>query len=96
MAEKRKLAVFTPTTGGEVDNSDLDQGRILQSGVGLKEGEMQALDAIGKELGGIARNALMRYAVRRLIIDYRAGRLNLEAFVTTPPEPKKTLEMPSE
>lgn len=97
MADKPRLNVFSKTdqTAPErapVDLSDLDSGNIRQSGVGLRDGEIQALDAIGGELGGVSRNALIRYAVRLLIHEYRAGRLDLAAHVVTPPPPKKRLK----
>jgi metal-responsive CopG/Arc/MetJ family transcriptional regulator len=75
-----------------VDLADLEEGNIKQSGVGLRAGEIKALDAIGAELGGVARNALIRYAVRLLIHEYRAGRLDLAGDVEAPPPPKKRLK----
>lgn len=100
MAEKPKLDIFSKTTtetdqvSKPVDLSDLEDGIIRQTGVGLRTGEIEALDAIGSDLGGVSRNALIRYGVRLLIREYRAGRLNLEGDVETPPIPKKRLRMP--
>jgi hypothetical protein len=51
-------------------------GRTLSVGVGLKESEVDLLDAIAGELG-IARNALLRYLVRYGLAQYRAGRLDV-------------------
>jgi hypothetical protein len=51
-------------------------GRTLSVGVGLKESEVDLLDAIASELG-IARNALLRYLVRYGLAQYRAGRLEV-------------------
>lgn len=51
-------------------------GRTLSIGVGLKESEVDLLDAIAGELG-IARNALLRYLVRYGLAQYRAGRLEI-------------------
>jgi len=51
-------------------------GRTLSVGVGLKESEVDMLDAIAAELG-IARNALLRYLVRFGLSEYRAGRLEV-------------------
>lgn len=51
-------------------------GRTLSVGVGLKESEVDLLDAIAGELG-IARNALLRYLVRYGLAQYRAGRLEV-------------------
>jgi hypothetical protein len=74
----------------EVDNSDLEQGLIRPSGVGLREGEIMALDAIAQHYE-ISRNAILRLAARRLIMDFRAGRLDIESMITTPATPKKRL-----
>ena len=51
-------------------------GRTLSVGVGLKESEVDLLDAIAAELG-IARNALLRYLVRYGLSQYRSGRLEV-------------------
>jgi len=51
-------------------------GRTLSIGVGLKESEVDLLDAIAGELG-IARNALLRYLVRFGLGEYRSGRLDI-------------------
>lgn len=98
MADKPKLSVFSRTeattpAGAPIDLSDLDNGNIRQTGVGLRQGEMDALEQIGAELGGVSRNALLRYAARLLIHEYRAGRLDLAGNVETPPPPKKRLKM---
>jgi hypothetical protein len=73
-----------PGEGGKVETSDLDAGNITATGVGLREGEIAALDAIGARVGElldterVARNALIRIAVRRLIVAHRAGEITLE------------------
>lgn len=80
------------------DNSDLDEGRITANGVGLTVGELDALDHIG-EVHDLARNAILRFAVRRLILDWRAGRLDLAELTKRKKrrrEPKNRLEMPRE
>jgi hypothetical protein len=51
-------------------------GRTLSVGVGLKQSEVDLLDAIATELG-IARNALLRYLVRYGLAQYRSGRLEV-------------------
>ncbi len=51
-------------------------GRTLSVGVGLKESEVDLLDAIAGELG-IARNALLRYLVRYGLAQFRSGRLEV-------------------
>jgi hypothetical protein len=101
----KDLEVFggkKPKQPQEVDNSDLDAGNIKSTGVGLREGEIAALEAIGAELGDhmqaepVARNAITRIAIRRMIQDYRAGRLTLEelaAYFDRPEKPQPRLRM---
>lgn len=85
------LSGHKPEPGSNtVDNSDLENGLIRPSGVGLREGEIMALDAIAQHYE-ISRNSLLRLAARRLIMAYRAGELDLTDMITTPPTPKKRL-----
>lgn len=51
--------------------------RTLPVGVGLKASELAKLDAIAAELG-IARNALLRFAVAHFLQDYKAGRVTVD------------------
>ncbi|HHX45648.1 MAG TPA: hypothetical protein GX714_16955 [Chloroflexi bacterium] len=64
-------------------------GRTLSVGVGLKESEVDMLDAIAGDLG-IARNALLRYLVRYGLAQYRAGYLD----VPVRREERYRIEMP--
>ena len=73
------------------DNSDLDEGRIISSGVGITEGELDALDVI-KAQYETTRNALMHLAIRHFIEDVRAGRFDLEAEFEDPEKPKRRLK----
>jgi hypothetical protein len=73
------------------DNSDINQGNIKPVGVGLTIGEIGAIDAIGAE-NELTRNALLRFAIRRFIIEYRKGDINLET--EAPPPPKRKLIQP--
>lgn len=78
------------------DNSDLDSGTVRASGVGLRDGEIKALDAMASKYD-MARNQLIRLAVRRLLLDYRAGKLDLEGMAEDKPpkrEPKRKIRMP--
>ncbi len=84
------FAKTEPAQGGDL--ADLDAGRIRPTGVGLKEGEIAALDALGQELGGISRNALIRFAVRYLIAQTRAGEIDLGQYAQAPEKPKKSLK----
>ena len=74
------------------ENGDLDEGNIRPVGVGLTAGEVSALDEIAHDLG-IARNAVLRYAVRDFIKRYRTGEITLADKVQAPPSPKKKLAM---
>ena len=84
------------------DLSDLDRGNIQPTGVGLRQGEIDALDAIGKILGKtlmsgpVARNALIRIAARRLIAEYRAGKVDLLHYFRKPEKPRPTLKFTGE
>lgn len=55
---------------GQPPAEDVD--RTLPVGVGIKQSELRELDRIARELG-IARNALMRWALRDFLARYRAG-----------------------
>jgi hypothetical protein len=79
--------------GRPIDNSDLDNGNVRPLGVGLRAGEVAALDQIANQYG-VARNALLRFAVRYFLLQFRAGRVDLIGQVETPPPPKKKLTMP--
>lgn len=81
-----------PQTNGQ-DNSEIFKGRTMPVGVGLQSGEVDYLDKIADEKG-IARNALLHYAVRLFIIGYQAGKIDLTPMIETPPIPKKKLRLP--
>ena len=89
----------TGAESGGPDLTDLDAGNIQSTGVGLRQGEIDALDAIGRALGSElgseppARNALIRLATRKLIIEYRAGKLDLLPYFETPEKPKPKLRL---
>lgn len=73
-------------------NSDLEEGRFSSVGVGLRSGELAALDAIAQELG-VSRNAVGRWIIRRFILDYRAGKINASDIVEIP-KPKPQIKIP--
>ena len=99
MAKKQDLGVkglFTRTEPETpppppADNSDLDTGNIRPSGVGLREGEIAALDAIAKHYD-LSRNALIREGARMLILAFRAGELDLADRITEPKQTRKRLK----
>jgi len=69
----------------EQNNSDLNEGRIVASGVGLKEGELAAIEALAAEYG-ITKNAFMRLAIRRFVEMVRRREIDLNDSI----EVKKT------
>ena len=91
---KKSGSTARPATKAKADNSDLDTGKITPVGTGLKEGEKQALKAIAEQ-NDLTLNALMRFALRRFIVDVRAGRINLAAEEATPEPVKKKLRLPT-
>jgi hypothetical protein len=105
MAEKAKvkrpaLGVLSstrsaPVVKGQTDNSDLDAGKISPVGVGLKEGERKALKAMAAQYEGLTLNALMRFALRRFIVQVRAGEINLENEFAEPEPQKPRFRLPS-
>ncbi len=87
MAKKPSIVdMFTPTEqpappspapsvapGTPASSIDIPaEGRTLATGVGLKESELELLDRIAAELD-VARNGLLRYAVRYFLKAYLAG-----------------------
>ena len=68
------------------------EGRTLPTSVGLKESEVQLLDQVAGELG-VARNAVMRYALRDFLRRYMSGEINLTAKVQEAEAPKRKLQM---
>jgi hypothetical protein len=93
--EDYQLDVRKPTTrtDEEAGESPLDKGPTVATGLGVRTGELEALSSLAGELG-ITKNKLMRFALRYVIIEYRAGRLDLRKLIKVPPEPKKDIEMP--
>lgn len=70
------------------DNSDLDTGKISPCGVGLRAGEMAAVDVIAAA-NDLSRNALIRLAVRLFILGYRSGKIDLSEWLEVPKAKKK-------
>ncbi len=94
MNEPRSGSQLIPTKAKAQDNSDLNTGKIAPVGTGLTLGEKEALRVIAASQE-ITLNALMRYALRRFIVEVRAGRIDLEAEQDKPEPPKKRLKMAS-
>lgn len=96
MADKKKLEVFSRTGPGEQppeDMTDLDAGNVRPIGIGLREGEISALDTIAAEYG-ISRGGVMRIALRLFIRDFRAGKVDLSPYVAEPLPPKNKVILP--
>jgi hypothetical protein len=96
MADKKKLEVFAKTGPGqqpEGDISDLDAGHVRPIGIGLREGEITALDSIAAEYG-ISRGGVIKIVLRLFIRDYRAGKVDLSAYVEEPLPQKNRYTLP--
>lgn len=86
--------LFEKTTQeGQPDNSDLDTGIIQAQGVGLKTGEVQAIQQIANSTG-VAKNAVMRLAVRKFILDVRSGKIDPADYFEEPEAPAKKFKPP--
>jgi Arc/MetJ-type ribon-helix-helix transcriptional regulator len=72
-------ALLRRTEPEAASGESLQTGRTVSVGIGLKEGEIAFLDAVARQVGR-SRNALLRYAVRRLIEEIRSGALDLKAL----------------
>lgn len=76
----------------EMDAIDLDETGTKNLGLGLRQGELKAVDLlVGRT--GLNRNAIMRIALRHFFVEIREGRLKLEDF-THVPTPKPEAKMP--
>jgi len=74
MAKRKRDAIdaaFQSIIGGEPeDRAEVQKARPVS--VKLAPDDLEALDAIAGELG-VSRHALMRYAIQRLILQWRQG-----------------------
>lgn len=107
MAKKQDLSgIFKKTDIAERPAADaikeLDRGNIKSTGVGLRAGELQTLEEIGRALGErlgaepIARNAITRIAIRRFLEQYLTGALtvdDLAGYFEVPEKPAPKLKM---
>ena len=70
-----------------------------KGGVGPLDGEIATLDIIEQDLGDKlgtepgARNALIRFAARQPIADYREGKLDLLQYFENPEKPKPRIKL---
>ena len=96
------LGIFAPssayqrerTVKATADNSDLNTGKIGPVSAGLMTGEKAALKAIAAQ-HDLTLNALMRFALRRFIIDVRTGKIDIKAALAEPKPEKKRLKLPN-
>ena len=96
MAKEPAINIFSKTEQADyqdLDLADLETGRTIPQGVGIKEGTISALQALAEQYR-VSRNALMKFAIRRFLEDYRAGKINLADYIEIPPDPKRKLKMP--
>lgn len=94
MAKRAKISgdLFKRTEPGPNAQAKGDlpaEGRTVSVGVGLKESEVEALDQLAKSYG-VARNALLRFAVRHFLTEHQAGRIELPVEQ----EERRSLRMP--
>lgn len=97
MAEKR-----VKIDPGLFSSSEPDQpvevpatGFVRPVSVGLRESEIELLAKLANDLN-VARNSLLRFAIRRFLADVLAGRLDLSAYVEAPPPepPRGKMKIP--
>lgn len=97
MAEKKqvKLGILSRSTPAKTEpsNADLDSGKITAIGVGITTGELAALSNLAAQYG-LTKNALTRFAIRRLLVDVRSGALNIEQELLEPEPIKPKLKLP--
>ena len=94
MSGTRSGSQLIPTKAKPQDNSDLNTGKIAPVGTGLTLGEKEALKVIAASQE-LTLNALMRFALRRFIVEVRSGKIDLEAEQAEPEPQKKRLKLPS-
>lgn len=82
-----------PASAASVENwgFDLDSGLIRSMGIGLKDGEVRALEQVAARYG-ITRNAVGRIAVRYFLREVEAGHVHMSDYVET--TTTKTAKMP--
>jgi hypothetical protein len=100
MDKKRVETNLFAKTEQPLEQIDLEQGNIRPQGIGMREGELAALAAIGRQIGEhmdaapVARNAIARIAIRRFIEAYKSGEITpqeLAAYFDRPDKPQPKL-----
>lgn len=83
------ISEYAPEPGSSVEIPE--EGRTLSTGVGLKESELKLVDQIADQLR-VARNSILRYAIRHFLKEYLSGRIDLAGKVET--TERRRLNMP--
>ncbi len=95
--QKTETAPAEAHGANPIEGIDRTEGAIRPSGVGVRDGEIQALKALGAALGvqldtqPVAVNALMVFAIQRFLDDIESGRITLADLAKeweTPSKPK--------
>ncbi len=89
----KKLNVFSKTEPEPGASFALDSGHVRPVGIGLRDGEIAALDTIAGGYG-LSRGSLMRIALRLFIRSYEAGQVDLSPYVAIPETPKNRAILP--
>lgn len=79
----------------DLTNEALNDGRIVSAGVGLKQGELTALEKIA-EIYGVKKNAIMRLALRLFLTQVRDGKINIPDYIFIPPAPASKVVIPGD
>jgi hypothetical protein len=79
----------------ELSDEKLNSGRIISAGVGIKQGEMAAIEKLAKRYS-VTKNALMRLAIRSWLKQVRDGEFDIAQHVHFPPAPSAKVVIPGE
>lgn len=84
MAKKRlgDLVSEGVTQPPEMPATPENLGRTVSVGVGLKQGEVAAIDELARSIG-FTRNAVMGWLLRYCLAELRAGRLEIPVVTET-------------
>jgi ABC-type sugar transport system ATPase subunit len=93
MVKKQPLEVFSKTEPEPGASFDLEAGHVRPIGLGLRDGEILALDTIAGGYG-LSRGSLMRIVLRLFIRSWEAGQVDLSQYVAIPDTPKNKAILP--
>lgn len=93
MVKKQPLEVFSKTEPEAGASFDLEQGHVRPIGLGLRDGEIAALDTIAG-IYGFSRGSLMRIVLRLFIRSWEAGKEDLSEYVVVPDKPRVKARLP--